>query len=213
MPHHLIRLPDRMLACLLLVLLLPVTALAQTRSLHVAIRDVDGRGIPDIAVVVRTEDGQELARALTGPDGAATFEGLDDVVRVQVSGQPRGGPALYQLGDDALGVRFDLGQAREQVDLDLRVDRDGLVLPDPATMISLEAEGPEAELDFVLPTAALATPAQLPTTSPADTAGVVSVAAPQRASREDAWVPIMTVLIVVVAGALLLANNRRRNAP
>ncbi|NJK32209.1 MAG: hypothetical protein HC927_07270, partial [Deltaproteobacteria bacterium] len=134
---------------LMLFVLLPATTLAQTHSLRVTVRDVSGQGIPDITIAIRTEDGQELAQARTDAQGTAAFEGLGDVVRVQVRGQPRGGPTLYQLGDDAQGVRFDLSQANVTATLDLRVDHDGLVLPDPATMISLEQGGPEADPGFV----------------------------------------------------------------
>lgn len=214
MRHHQIQLPDQMLSCVLLMLfvLLPATALAQAHSLRVTVRDVAGQGIPDITITVRTEDGQELAKARTDAQGTTVFEGLSDVVRVQVSGQPRGGPALYQLGDDAQGVRFDMSQAKETATLELRVDHDGLVLPDPATMISLEQGGPEAEPDFVLPTAALATPAPLPVADPADGTGVVRVAPPREAPRQDSWVPLVTLLIVIVAGGVMLVFNRRRNA-
>lgn len=215
MRHHQIQRADRMLTRVLLMLLvlLPATTLAQPRSLRVTVRDVAGQGIPDVAITVRAEDGQELGRGRTDAHGTATFEGLDGVVRVLVNGQPRGEPTLYQLGDDAQGVRFDMTQAKDIATLDLRVDHDGLVLPDPATMISLEQGGPDAEPGFVLPTAALATPAPLPVANPADTTGVVSVAPPREAPRQDSWVPLVTLLIVIVACGVMLAFRRRRNAP
>lgn len=215
MSHRQIQLPDRMLTCVLLLLLvlLPATTLAQTHSLRVTVRDVAGQGIPDITITVHTKDGQELAQARTDAQGTAAFAELGDVVRVLVRGQPRGGPTLYQLGDDARGVRFDLSQAKETATLDFRVDHDGLVLPDPATMISLEGDGPEADPGFVLPTAALATPAPLPVADRADATGIVSVAPPRETTRQDSWVPLVTLLIVIVAGGVILAFSRPRNAP
>jgi hypothetical protein len=125
-----------------LAALLPRLAAAQTDELQITLRDVGGQGIVGISVVVRSEDGQELARQVTTDKGGASFHGLPPVMRVAVEGQPRGGPRLYQLGDDAQGVRVDLGQASQPLTLDLRVERDGLVLPDPATMLTLEEGGP-----------------------------------------------------------------------
>jgi hypothetical protein len=133
-------------------------------------------------------------------------------VRVAVEGQLRDGPRLFQLGDDAQGVRLALDLAAAPAVLDLRVERDGLVLPDPATMLTLEEGGPIVEVAEPFPTAALATPAPLPTTTTRGAGtGVVVVGPGVEAERPTAgWVPLVTVLIIVVAAAVMLLIQRRR---
>lgn len=199
-------------ALLVIVVLLPSQLLAQSYALRVTLRDSAGQGVAGVIIVVRDQDGQELARQVTAADGAASFAELPTVVRVVVDGQLRGGPRLFQLGDDAQGVRLALDLAATPATLDLRAERDGLVLPDPATMLTLEQGGPIVETTEPFPTAALATPAPLPTpaTGGADTA-VVVVGAPGEAERPAAgWVPLVTVLIIVVAAAVMLLIQRRR---
>jgi hypothetical protein len=203
-----------MLAVLLaMCALLPSLAVAQAYSLHVSLHDADAHGLAGIVVIVRGEDGEELARALTSAEGAATFAGLPSVVHVAVEGQAHGGPALFQLGDDAQGVRLDLAQAGETPSLDLRVERDGLVLPDPATMITREEGGPVVAEASPIPTAALATPAPLPTAPAAGALPAVVVGEPAEARPSSpSWVPWLTVLIVAVAAGVLRVIQRRRDA-
>lgn len=193
--------------------LLPALALAQAYTLRVTLHAVDGHPVPGIVVIVRSEGGQELARQVTSAEGAAAFIGLPAVVRVVVEGQPRGGPALFQLGDDARGVRLDLGQAGDAPSLDLRVERDGLVLPDPATMITREEGGPVVSEASLIPTAALATPAPLPPSPVARGLPVVVDDAPVAARPSSpAWVPWVTVLIIAFAAGVMLLIQRRRDA-
>lgn len=183
--------------------LLPTLASAQAHTLRVRVYDVAGRGLAGITVVVRGEEGQELARQASSAEGVASFEGLPGVVRVAVEGQARGGPQLYQLGDDAQGVRFDLG--RTEARLNLRVEHDGLVLPDPATMLTLEEGGPTLEPVLSFPTAVVATPGLLLTTPVDASTGVVSVgetSAPA-APRRDGWVAPLTLFILVGAAILV----------
>ncbi|NTU78138.1 MAG: carboxypeptidase regulatory-like domain-containing protein [Chloroflexales bacterium] len=204
-------------ALTLLVLLLgdggalpPAPSAAQVYTLAVTIHDVRGRGLAGITIIVRDEDGHELTRMVSDADGAASFAALPAVVRVAVEGQARGGPRLYQLGDDAAGVRLDLGQADGLPRLTLRVERDGLVLPDPATMLSLEEGGPLVER-APLPTAAIATPAPLPAAGAST--GVVAIGQPTPpAERRDSWVPLVTVLLIAVAAGVMLLVQRRRDA-
>lgn len=198
---------------LTLCVLLPTVAAAQAYSLRVSLHDADAYGLAGIMVIVRGEDGEELARAQTSAEGTATFAGLPSVVRVAVEGQARGGPALFQLGDDARGVRLDLAQAGETPSLDLRVERDGLVLPDPATMITREEGGPVVSAAPPIPTAALATPAPLPTAPVAGGLPTVVVGEPAEARPgSPAWVPWITVLIVAVAAGVMRFIQRRRDA-
>lgn len=193
--------------------MLPLPVAAHGHQLHVSIRDAGDQALAGITVIVRTEDGQELARQSSDPDGVVSFADLPAVVRVAVEGQARGGPQLYQLGDDALGVLLDLGQARALERLDLRVEHDGLVLPDPTTMITREEVGPSIDPALPLPTAVLATPA-LSLTAPANaSAGVVSVGETPigEAPRRDSWVAPVTLLIVVAAACVLRLVQQLRS--
>ncbi len=198
---------------LTLCALLPTLAATQAYSLRVSLHDVDNRPLPNITVSVRNEEGEELTRALTGEEGTATFAGLPTVVRVAIEGQARGGPALFQLGDDAQGVRLDLAQEGEISSLDLRVERDGLVLPDPATMITREEGGPNVGEASPIPTAALATPAPLPIAPAAGDLPAVIVSEPTEARPSSpVWVPWITVLIIAVAAGVMRLIQRRRDA-
>lgn len=209
------RLPMRRwssLSALLLCLIIwarPVTA--QTHALRVTLRDTGGVGITGITVVVRAESGEELARQTTDADGGVSFGELPGVVRVLVEGQPRGGPRLYQLGADAQGVRVVLDASDTPLTLDLRAERDGLVLPDPTTMLTLEAGGPLVVETTPIPTAIIATPAPLPT-SPRTVSAPGSTATDDEAPPHAGWVPLVTVLIVAVAAGVMVFIQRRRSA-
>jgi hypothetical protein len=198
-------------AVMLVLLALPGQVGAQAHSLHVTLRDVRGGALPGVVIIVRTEDGQELTRQVTDSDGAASFDALSGVVRVAIDGQPRGGPRLYQLGDDARGVRVDLDRAALPITLNLRAEIDGLVLPDPATMLSLEEGGPLVIDTPPFLTAVIATPAPLPTARRTaitpDTTGSPVGAAPPQAD----WVPPVTVLILVVAACVLRLVQKLRS--
>lgn len=193
--------------------ILPTAAMAQAFSLLVTLHDASGQTLTGITILVRDEDGRELARGVSDASGAARFRGLPAVVRVAVEGQARGGPHLYQLGDDAKGVRLDLGQGSGTTALNLRAERDGLVLPDPATMLSLEEGGAVVESAVPVPTALLATPAPLPSTSPST--GVISVGRPIQPAEERraGWAPLATVLVVALAAGVMRLVQRRRNTP
>lgn len=198
---------------LLLLLLLPHRLFAQNSELRVSLHDASGAPIAGVAISVHDEDGYELAQARTGRDGTAHFTGLSSVVRVLIMGQAPGGLPLYQLGDDAQGVRLDLAQAGETPRLDLRVERDGLVLPDPVTMITREEGGPDVSEAPPIPTAALATPALLPTAPAASDLPTVVMGDPVEARPSSSvWVPWITVLIVAVAAGVMRLIQRRRDA-
>lgn len=193
--------------------LVPHPVLAQNVMLRVSLHDAAGQGIAGITVLVRASDGSELARQITDADGSVSFTDLPAVVRVAVAGQPRGGPRLYQLGDDANGIRLALDQAESPVRLDLRVERDGLVLPDPATMLALEEGGPSVAVMTPIPTAALATPVPLITPAQGDTASIIVVGPPPAPeSRDSGWVPMLTLSIIVIALGVLLVIQRRRSS-
>ena len=194
-----------------LATLLPVLASAQTYQLRVTLHDVGGAGLAGVSIIVRAEDGQELARQTTSDDGAVSFGDLPGFVLVAVEGQPRGGPRLYQLGADLEGVRVVLDTSDAPLTLDLRAERDGLVLPDPATMLSLEEGGPIVVDTSPIPTAAIATPAPLPT-SPRTAITPASTTTDDEAPPHAGWVPLVTVLIVAVAAGVMVLIQRRRSA-
>jgi hypothetical protein len=196
---------------LVAAVLLPALVSAQSHTLQVTLRDSSGAALVGVSLSVRTENGEELARQISGSDGAAHFEGLSGVVRVLVEGQPRGGPRLYQLGDDAQGMRLDLNQAALLLTLNLRAEPDGLVLPDPATMLTLEEGGPLVVDASPIPTAALATPAPLPTVrrtaiTPSGNGSPEGEPPPQAT-----WVPPVTLLIIVVAAIVLRLVQKLRS--
>ena len=203
--------------------LLPLDAAAQGAALLVTLRDTSGAGVAGIAVVVRSEQGAELARQTTDAAGHATFGELPAVVLIAVVGQPRRGLPLSQLGMDAAGVRMDLRQGAPPHVLDLRVEPDGLVLPDPATMLARDGGGPTVDAAPFLPTAAIATPIPLatvlantvpPTARPvaSDEASVV-VGSPGAtpAPSGPRWVVALTLLLVVLGMGVLLVLQRRNS--
>jgi len=201
------------LACLLASLgaLLPAIAAGQTHALRVTLRNVSHRGLADVTIVLRGEDGQELARQRTDATGAASFDDLPAVVRVAVEGQPRSGPPLYQLGDDAQGVRVQLAAGDASVVLDLRVERDGLVLPDPATEVVREEGGPLVMEPPSFPTALVATPQTAMTAATLPSQPVVDSTPPPNVAQQNRWVPWATVLVIALALGLLRLVQRRRS--
>lgn len=198
-------------AVVLVLLALPGQVGAQAHSLRVTLRDVRGAAVSGVTVIVRDADGQELTRQVTDSDGATSFDALAGVVRVAVDGQPRSGPRLYQLGADAQGVRVVLDSDGTTLTLDLRAEPDGLVLPDPATMLSLEEGGPLVIDGTSIPTAAVATPAPLPT---AGRTAIQPGAAPRAEATSPPqadWVPPVTVLILVAAACVLRLVQKLRS--
>lgn len=128
---------------LLSSLLMPLAAHAQELppDLIVRLRDSADIGISNITVIVRDASGHELVRASTDATGRATFERLPvSEVRVAVQGSLVNGKPLSLPGQDAPGIRLLLDSP--PVRLDLRAEADGLVRPDPATMIDPEVGVP-----------------------------------------------------------------------
>jgi hypothetical protein len=192
--------------------LLPALVTGQAHNLRVTIHDPDDRALAGVTIVLRAESGEELARQTTDAAGTASFDDLPAIVRVRVEGQPRSGPHFYQLGADAQGIRMALVANTRVVELNLRVERDGLVLPDPATEVVREEGGPLVHEATAFPTAPVATPraaATAPSLSPVPTAADVALAEP---SQRDPWAPWATVLVIACAFGLLRLVQRRRDA-
>jgi hypothetical protein len=130
-----------------IVLLVPASVWAQdstptTPDLIVTVRD--GGGAPLAGLIVQIRAGVDtpiLAQAVSTAQGQAMFANITvNQVRVRVLGMLASGVQLYQIGADASGISLFLGPP--PTTLDLRVDSNGMVLPDPTTMIDPIANGP-----------------------------------------------------------------------
>lgn len=150
-----------LLSISLLLLLLPPAS----HTLLVTIRDETDGGVAGVVVMVRDESGMtELARAVTDSAGRVQLDSLPaTIVRVAVQGTRRDGIALSQAGDDALGIWFRL-DLEPVTTMNLRVERDGHVIPDPALEIAPELLDPTVQAEatriapppvFLRPTALL----------------------------------------------------------
>lgn len=208
----------RLFAVVLLVCaapLLPLTVRAQSVSaqvlsvLTVQIRDVDGQVLQGMGVAVRGGDGAVIVSAVTDAVGRATFFDLRAAaVRVTVTGQLPSGQALYLPGQDAEGIAVFLQGGPTA--LDLRVDRDGMVSPDPATMTALDAPVPIATAPFpaVSPTSTWRAPVLSPTVLPAGQPTVTQVVE----TTNGPWLFWFQLIIVVMfggTGVLIFLVQRR----
>lgn len=145
-------------------------------ALVVTVSDSSGAGVPGVTVVVRDRSGvHELSRGTTDGQGQFAVASLPaNSVRIAVSGSLTTGAQLYLPGDDAPGILLDL--TAPPTLLDLRVEPDGQVRPDPATMIVPDlgipigddapvfptAIPPEPTIPAVVSATTLLEPAQLP---------------------------------------------------
>ena len=180
-----------------------------------------------------------LSAARTDAQGQAMFANIRlSQVRVRVIGTLASGVQLYQIGADAPGVAVFLGPP--PTTLDLRVDADGMVLPDPVTMINpiphgpviaTSAPSPDPDGRMVFPTSATyvahvaPTVAASATTSPMTSTLLTSpapVAPPLEASANSSapvsaylldWVVGITGAVVLVGGGLLLITSLGRRRP
>jgi hypothetical protein len=199
------------------VLLLAVSGLRlQPPDLLVTIRDGQDQGMAGVMVLVRDESGQhELARLRTDERGQARFTGLtEQEVRVAVQGQLPDGTPLIQMGMDAEGIMLILGAPPTM--LDLRVEPNGTVLPDPVTMIVPEHN------PISYPTAAIAPTVQPYARPPSPEAGMAApnsnehpIAAPPTPIAPDTDAPSPSPIprwllpALLFSGTVLLLLRRR----
>jgi hypothetical protein len=206
----------------------------------VTVRDVGGAPLAGLTVQIRA--GAEtpiLAQAVSTAQGQVMFANITvSQVRVRVLGTLASGAQLYQIGADAPGVAVFLGPP--PTTLDLRVDSDGMVLPDPITMIdpvshgpviASPAPGPDGNDRIVFPTSATdAAPIALtrsafatmpPVTSTIPT-NLAPVAPPVEAGTQSAapaspthrwWVVGIGGAVALVMGGLLVLTSRGRRQP
>jgi hypothetical protein len=234
----------RTLVGCMVVLLVPTAVSAQESTptaadLIVTVRDVHGAPLADLSVQLRAGvDTPVLSEARTDARGQAVFAMISvSQVRVRVTGVLASGPRLYQPGADSPGVAVFLGPP--PTTLDLRVDSDGMVLPDPVSMIdpvpygpaiATPAPSPDGNGRIVFPTSATyaarlvptvaAFAATLPVTSTAP-ASLAPMAPPMEADAYSAapasathrwWiVGIGGALVLVVGGLLVLTSHGRRH--
>lgn len=242
MINRLVALLLRVLLGCMVVLAVPTAACAQdstpTADLIVTVRDVHGAPLAGLTVRVHADvDSPILAQGVSNADGQAVFATISvSQVRVRVLGTLASGAQLYQIGADAQGVALFLGPP--PTTLDLRVDSDGMVLPDPTTMIdpvphgptiATPAPSPGSDGRIVFPTSATYAARLAPTvaafiTTPPVTSTLPSSPAPMAppveagahsaapASPTDRWwiVGIGGALVLVVGGLLLIRSLGRR---
>jgi hypothetical protein len=234
----------RMLVGCLMLLALPGAVGAQERTpttpdLIVTLQDEGGAPLAGLTVQLRASaDTPLLAQAITSAQGQAVFANFTvSQVRVRVLGTLASGAQVYQLGADAQGIAVFLGPPPTR--LALRVNADGMVLPDPVTMIdpvpygppiATPAPGPDRDGRIVFPTsateaapvgptvAAATTPSLMTSTfpmSPAPMAPSVETgahsAAPASACLRWWGVGIGGAVVVVVSGFILIRSLGRRH--
>lgn len=174
-------------------------------ALVVQLRDVAGAPLAGVAVTVHDLSGSAvLARGTTDTAGSVSFDPLPaQDVRVAVAGALPTGVPLSQPGEDVRGVAVVLGAP--PVYLDLRVETDGVVRPDPATMIT-----PDVGVPAITPQEPSSTPTAgepAPTDHPvvldsADTATTDQVVPTSDSSLF--WMGL-TLVICLCAAAIVLA--------
>jgi hypothetical protein len=196
---------------LLSFLLVPLSAHAQELppDLIVRLRDSADAGISNISVIARDASGHELVRASTDASGRATFARLPvSEVRVAVQGSLPNGKPLSLPGQDAPGIRLLLDSP--PVQLDLRAEADGLVRPDPATMIAPEVGVP---IEIVLPaqTAGAATPRPTPSATSLPSLNIVASSEPGT-SNSFSWPGLFLLIFLAGAATLVILLARRGRA-
>lgn len=182
--------------CALCAALAPGSACARAaaHTLTVSIRDRSGVGVSGVFVAIYDPVGAgELARGQTDSDGVAQILALPaGALRVMVAGQLADGTPLALRGDDSRGIWVWVEGASAR--LDLRVEADGGLTPDPATMISPDAP-PAAggELQISLPS----------TTPPPVVVASSPIQAPHDAGPN--WAGLVVLLGGLLLGALVAA--------
>lgn len=194
-------------ALLATLLAWPAASFAQeSPDLVVSLRDAQGHALAASVTVRASAGGPVLARAATNAQGIAVIRSLAvSEVRVLIEGRLPGGLALRQLGDDAAGLHLWLQAGATR--LDLRAEPDGVVLPDPATMVVPEGEGAEPVALPSLPPSApplelrpTGMPAIGPTVGPAR---LVEAAPQPVAGFTFSWLLVAGLGLLLVAGLAL----------
>lgn len=188
-----------------------VAAAQAPAALVITILDQVGAGVPGIAVVVLDRTGShELSRGITDAQGVLAVATLPtDSIRVTVSGQLRSGAQLSLPGEDTAGILIDL--AAPPTRLDLRVEPDGQVRPDPATMIVPDL-GIPAEDAPVFPTAIRVKPSATTTNTATALSEPAQLPAPIHTPQGGWWLGlvVLTSLVAAIVVVVRLRTTRGR---
>lgn len=169
----------------------------------VTLRDAQGAPLAGVAVLAYDRGGAVLfARAMTDDTGVASFSMLPvGDIRVLVRGRA-GGVELHHVGDDTMGVLVILGAPPTR--LDLIVDAEGAVRPDPATMIA-----PERDIPLVPSAAAIPTPTTMPALVSPTTTPALAAVKPTTGSFPWLSIALVTILLaLLLAGLAWLSRTR-----
>jgi hypothetical protein len=177
-----------------------IGSIATRATLTVTLRDLAGIGIAKATITIRDERGLvDLASAITDARGVALLPDLDAaIIRVGVAGMLADHTPLRQRGLDAHGIWFALDGMQNQ--LDLRVEPDGAVIPDPA-MITPDLVVPSRD-----PQAATAVVQGVPTAQPF---GLLAPPSPRPIGQLRA---VVVVSLLAMLLALVWFLFRRRAA-
>lgn len=171
----------------------------------VTLRDAQGAPLAGVAVLAYDRGGTVLfARAMTDDTGVASFSMLPvGEARIVIRGHTPDGIELRQPGAEVTGVFLILTAPPTR--LDLVVDADGMVRPDPATMIA-----PESDIPLVPSATAILTPTATtaalvaPTVTPE-----LPVAEPSTSSFPWLGIALVTILLaLLLAGLAWLSRTR-----
>lgn len=199
----------RLLLCVAaLQLRLPMTP-TPPPTLIVTLRNAQGQGLVGMVVEVRDWSGSAtLSRVATDSSGQARFASLPTPnVRVAVAGQHPDGTHLHHTGDDILGIALVL--TLPPTTLDLRVEPDGTVIPDPDSMITLDSVDTNSlQMPTIL--APLPTIGIVPTPPPLIMPPIAPLIAHGTAATFWPGVLLMLGLALILVLLLLLIGRWRR---
>lgn len=207
----------RWICCFAVVIasLLPSLVLAQdTVDLIVTIRDVADMGVANVQVTIRDRTGErDLVRGVTDVNGVAVIQKIIvSDIRIGLVGALSNGQSLLLRGDDAQGIRVFLGAGTTTVDL--RVENDGTVIPDPSEIVQEVTQSNDTLLtqptatpaNVVMPTvAALPSPVPTNAATPAAPGAVEQKDGP----RADALWPMVVIGVfgTLIVGVLVVGKR------
>ena len=171
----------RWLLPLLLGLVLAASTLSHAQAndaqqVVVTLRDVADHGLDQVVVTIQAPEGNVLAEGITNRDGAVrlSLPNPTDSIRLTVRGVGAKDTPLQLAASELDGITVRLSTPSTAIAL--RVEDDGTVLPDPATMA--EPEGipfpPVPTRQPPVPTALTGDASALPTAEPHSTASTAS---------------------------------------
>ena len=188
-------------------------------ELLVTVRDATRQPLSGITIEVHDlGSGEALAATRTDTIGIASFAHLPtSAVRVRATGHLPSGVALTLLGADADGIAVYL--ADDTTGLDLEVEDDGLVRPDPATMLAPDAVGVPltpvpSSIALAAPTGVLPSvpvaPILIAPTTLSERMPELSSTNPDEYETRVGWLRLLILLFLI--GVLVLVQRIRRQS-